>query len=425
MIQSQANLVRIKNKKPARARPNLWLTLLAFILTLATATIVVLAVAPIVFPDISAELADGLLAVIGPEAVANLESVSFQLQDGLNYLRSEFDGGQVQIALSSPSPNLIAPTSASFVPPTFTPTSFLPAAPKNEATPPPPLAPTVAQNTPIPSDAVVSDPPQIGWQAYGQSVNGQPVLARTMLQLDTQRSYAGIALVRIDLSKLQLHIMPGVLEPPHPEQIVQVISKLGMVPSVDQARLIAAFNGGFKNVHGQFGMMAAGVTLRNPKPGLSTIAFYRNGSLKIGVWATDINASLDLIAFRQNCAPLVQLGQINPMLYTVSAGKVWGFTNNEDITWRTGLGLTFDARYLIYAVGNGTSAETLAQALQQAGAYNAMQLDIHQPYTHFLTYQLDADGFTLTASPLLNQMIYKPRLYLAPNPRDFFYLTAR
>jgi hypothetical protein len=76
-------------------------------------------------------------------------------------------------------------------------------------------------------------------------------------------------------------------------------------------------------------------------------------------------------------------------------------------------------------VGNGTSAETLAQALQQAGAYNAMQLDIHQPYTHFLTYQLDADGFTLTASPLLNQMIYKPRLYLAPNPRDFFYLTAR
>ena len=67
---------------------------------------------------------------------------------------------------------------------------------------------------------------------------------------------------------------------------------------------------------------------------------------------------------------------------------MWGNTiGNQDITWRTGVGITQDSRYLIYAVGNGTSVGTLAQALLQAGAYNAMQLDINQHYAHFATYQ--------------------------------------
>jgi hypothetical protein len=142
-----------------------------------------------------------------------------------------------------------------------------------------------------------------------------------------------------------------------------------------------------------------------------------------------MHATPDMIAFRQNCPPLLHLGQINPALTTRISGGAWGYTYNTDITWRTGVGLTSDARYLIYAMGNGSSAQTLAEALQLAGAYNAMELDVNQPYAHFVTYQYDeasiSEGFALAAFPLLEEMTYSRHIYLKPNSRDFFYLTAR
>ena len=84
---------------------------------------------------------------------------------------------------------------------------------------------------------------------------------------------------------------------------------------------------------------------------------------------------------------------------------------------------------MIYAVGNGTSAATLAEAMQKAGAYMAMQLDIHQFYAHFYTYQTNTDPntsatFQLVGDKLVAEMINNPHLYLTPNPRDFFYLTS-
>jgi hypothetical protein len=85
---------------------------------------------------------------------------------------------------------------------------------------------------------------------------------------------------------------------------------------------------------------------------------------------------------------------------------------------------------LIYAVGNGTSAMTLAQVLQKAGAYAAVQLDINQFYAHFVTYQpsnnpSSSAGTKLVAQPLLDKMINETSIYLTPTVRDFFYLTAR
>jgi hypothetical protein len=107
----------------------------------------------------------------------------------------------------------------------------------------------------------------------------------------------------------------------------------------------------------------------------------------------------------------------------VDAARAWGFSHNTDITWRTGLGLTQDGRMLIYAVGNGTNAKFLAQALQEAGAYWAMQLDINEYYAQFDAYS-HANG-QLASQRLLDQMINNPGTYLAPNPRDFFYVTLR
>ena len=378
-----------------------------------------LAMVPAINPGLGAETADVLRAIVGPRPVALLESISFKLQDQLNQFRSAVNGGKTQITFSQSSTQV--PPSSPIVSLSSTPT---------ETTIQPTSTPSAIQQvTPIPMSNIVTDVPQIGWQAYGPSVNGAPAMARALILVDPKRSYAGVALVRMDLSKLQLHMMPGFVEPSHPSGITKAIPNLGMIPPSDQSILIAAFNGGFKGIHGHYGMMVNGFTLMPPLPGLATVAIYRDGHVEIGAWGKEINPSNDLVAFRQNCPPLIENGQVNPAL-SLDNRKAWGYTGNTDITWRTGLGITQDGHYLIYAVGNGTSARTLADAFFQAGAYNAMQLDINQFYAHFYIYQpvsnpAASQGFLMTGERLLDQMINNPHLYLTPNVRDFFYLTMR
>ncbi len=250
-------------------------------------------------------------------------------------------------------------------------------------------------------------------------------MAEALVALDPTRSYAGIVLVRLDLKQLQLHMMPGTTEPSHAPSVASGLPNRGVIPLSDQANLVAGFNGGFKAVNGQYGMMVNGVTLLPPQPGLATLAIYQDGHVALGVWGQDIGPSPDIIAFRQNCPPLIQNGQINPQV-NIENQALWGNTiGNKQVAWRTGLGLSQDGRYLIYAVGNATSVPTLAYALQQAGAYNAMQLDINRPFARFVTYnRTGLQTSPLQAVPLLNQMESDPALYLVPHTRDFFYLTT-
>jgi hypothetical protein len=339
--------------------------------------------------------------------VADIESVSFRIKDSINQYLSVHEGGKAQISIYQYT---------AYQPPV--------AARKLASTSNAPIQPVQPVNVPASADAV-SALPQIGWHAYGQTMNGTPMMSQALLSLDPQRPYAAIALVRIDLSMLQLHMMPGYLEPSHDGNLLKAIPNVGMIPVADQSHLIAAFNGGFKAVNGHYGMMVNGLTLIPPQPGLATLAVYKDGHVNIGAWEGGISPTPDLFAFRQNCPLIVQNGQLNQMVNVVNY-VMWGNTiDNKDITWRTGVGITKDSRYLIYAVGNGTSVQTLAQALLNAGAYNAMQLDINQHYAHFATYQTtDATANHLKAVQLLNQMESDPSLYLAPHSRDYFYLTT-
>lgn len=376
------------------------LAIWALVMCSAVAVIII----PAASPAAGAQVADLLRSIVGVQPVADLESFSNRLRDDLNRYRFLGTQSAPQISLSGAA----------------TPTSAPPAAP---ASPTP--APTAAAAKSVPSAPqtdVVTAPPALSWQPYGQSEGNTPLMARTLVLVDAQRSYAGVALVRIDLSRLQLHMMPGTLEPAHPSGIGQAIPSLGTVPPSDQPVLVAAFNGGFKAVHGHYGMMVNGITLLPPIDGMGTVAIYQDGSVQIGSWNQDLMPSPDMIAYRQNCPPLIDAGQLNPLLGT-DASRAWGFTHNNDITWRTGLGLTQDRHYLIYAVGNGTDALFLARALQQAGAYWAMQLDINQYYAHFLTYT-QSNG-ALVGQRLVDQMVDRPQMFITPDLRDFFYLTVR
>ena len=371
------------------------------ILAIATVSVAALVVIPAASPATGAEVADMLRGIVGVQPVAQIESISDQLRDDLNRTRFAGVTARPQISWSSGNHPVAAPQS------TATPSTNTDSAKVG------PLAP---------STNVVSAPPDLAWQAYGPTQDGIPLMARTLILVDPQRSYAGVALVRIDLNRTRLNIMPGTIEPAHPSGIGKAIPDLGTVPPADTAGLVAAFNGGFKAVHGHYGMMANGITLLPPIDGMGTIAIYKDGSVQMGAWSRDLSPSPDMVAFRQNCPLLVDAGELNPALGT-NANRAWGFTQNTDITWRTAIGLSQDRHYLIYAVGNWTDVRFLAQALQQAGAYWGMQLDINQYYAQFMAYS-HANG-TLTGQRLLDQMTNKPSMYITPNIRDFFYLTVR
>ena len=371
---------------------------------------------PAVAPSAAGRSADILRAIIGPTAVAQLESVSFRIQDVINQYRYKISGGQAQISWNATS-QPIAPTPVS---------TLVVAEPLKTIVPPTALA-TSVEASPSPTDTSSSDPSSaLGWQPYGQMVNGKVVLERALVTADPTRPYEAVALIRMDLTQLQLNIMPGIKDPVPMGDIPETIPNQGTVPPSQWNVLVAAFNGGFKAIHGKYGMMVDNVTLIDPIDSIATVAVYKNGDVRIGVWGTDIIPSSDIIAYRQNCPPLIENGQITKYVDNPSR-QLWGMTQAADATWRTGLGITQDNRYLIYAVGNATTTPSLASALQAGGAYWAMQLDINSGYERFITYQPNnsGTGLPLTPQPLLSEMKSDPSVYLTPSDRDFFYMTVR
>jgi hypothetical protein len=361
-------------------------------------------IVPAVAPSAAGHSADILRTIVGPQAVAQLESVTFQIQDVVNQYRYKVSGAQPQITWQTP-PQPIVPKRGNAV---------IAAEPSKSGA------------MPAISTTSIETSSALDWQPYGPVVNGKVVLERALVATDPTRPYAGVALIRMDLSQLQLNIMPGTKDPLSLSDMPQPIPNQGMVPPSQWSILVAAFNGGFKAIHGHYGMMVDNATLLPPIDGIATVAIYKNGDVRIGAWGTDIVPSTDIIAYRQNCPPLIENGQITSYVFNPSR-QLWGLTLTADATWRTGLGITQDGRYLVYAVGNGTTASSLAKALQTGGAYWAMQLDINSGYQHFMTYPSNntGAGSSIIAQPLLSQMNSDPSLYLKPNDRDFFYLTVR
>ncbi len=414
--------------KPYAKKRKSWRLPLIGVGTLFALAMCGLILIPATMPSMAGTGADMLRSAIGPQLVAQLESVSFGIQDAINQYRYRASGDQPQITWNTP-PQPVVPKPGL----ALSAVQFPDQSPKSTAVPTVPTAavmPTTISSTPSVSSTPVpspSDPSStLNWQPYGQVVNGKVVMERTLVATDPTRPYAGVALIRMDLSQLQLNMMPGTKEPLPLTFMPRPIPNQGMVPPSQWNVLVAAFNGGFKAIHGHYGMMVDNMTLQAPTDRMATVAIYKDGTVRIGAWGTDIAPSPDIIAYRQNCPPLIENGQLTSYVYN-SSRQLWGLTLTADATWRTGLGITQDGRYLLYAVGNGTTATSLAKALQAGGAYWAMQLDINSGYQHFMTYQTSSPGagLSLTAQPLLSQMTNDPSMYLTPNQRDFFYMTAK
>ena len=404
-------------------------------------------------PVIGAEFADVLRGVIGDQAVAELETVVYRVQDSAQQWVYRLGGSRPSVPWVGTPVAAIATIPASPTPPaTPSPLSAIATATSDAAVVTAGQQPTLTQSTltqstltqsapsptpvptgvntatpiatpvwvPLPLTAIGSLPGEGQWSAYIHDASGRTVAYRTFIQPDPQRPYAVVAIVAFDLDLVRLRYVLGSLEPHSPI----ALDRPGTIPPNDlqPGVLLAAFNGGFKAREGLFGVMVNGVTVLAPRVDQGTVALYSDNRVRIGAWGTDINPSPDIVAWRQNGPLIIHQGQINPHTAEIAPWD-WGYSlDGATAVWRSGLGLSPDNRILYYVAGPNLVTSALAAAMATTGVSEAMQLDINNFWVHFESIQ--AVGGSLQASPLLDSMASSTGRFLKSYARDFFYITA-
>jgi len=153
--------------------------------------------------------------------------------------------------------------------------------------------------------------------------------------------------------------------------------------------------------------------------GVATLVGYRDGRIDVVPWSHGAGAPAGVWFAKQNLPPIIDEGKLNPNL---GDGPEWGETvNNAVRVWRSGVGI--DSRgNLLYAAANYQTVESLAKILQRAGAVRALELDINEDWTSFISYRRPGAG---DPSNLLPEMFRPESRYLSPDERDFFAVYLR
>lgn len=344
----------------------------------------------------AANLTDQVLRpLIGDERIIALEKIFFNTSDALNQIKYTYTSAKPKSPFLAETSTLISPadslTSASHL-------NLMPVATTASA----PLAEEGQwHNIPL-----TLFPNQI-------------VLADTFTRPDPSRSYAFVTLVQMDMSKLLLWSVAGTAEPggkvgkPGP----------GVIPASIQhsGNLVAAFDGGFQYRDGQYGMIVGKTTYLPLKNDLATLVAHNDGRIEIIKYEGQ-DLGNDVAFVRQNCPMLIEDGVIGTE--NAANRKLWGRTTTLDIyTWRSAIGVTASGN-LIFAAGNAVVPSTLARALKDAGAINAMQLDINPNWVRFNIFNDFSDG-KYSSMPVMDGIKDGSSSYLHGYQKDFFYITKR
>jgi len=373
-------------------------------------------------PAVGAYGADFLRNIFGDRIVAALETTLFKLQDGVRNL--EYTLGVAPAASPWSVPTTIAPP----VPkPTIKP-KVLVKKPTSTPAPTQPDTGVIVLPTSTPEPAWMPPPATpLGvlfgvavWEPYIQDAQGRMLAYRTFVQPDADRPYAMTGIVAFDLEHTRLHFVLGFADP----YAVGIAKKgTGKIADQDQevGRLLAAFNGGFKYEHGAFGAMADGYTSAPPRNGLGTLAIYKDGHIRMGVWGADITASPEMVAFRQNGPLMIQNGVLDK---AVNDPSQWGYTvSGGTVTWRSGVAISQDEKTLYYLACQYCDISSLSKAMQTVNPQTAMQLDINNFWVHFTVFK-DDNGTLAPQALFPKEMSSNLERFLNPYPRDFFYVTT-
>ncbi|HEV7562665.1 MAG TPA: phosphodiester glycosidase family protein [Solirubrobacterales bacterium] len=253
------------------------------------------------------------------------------------------------------------------------------------------------------------------WKKAAAHAGPRPPVLLTTFRSDPEYPQFVAGVAWIDSSRTQLSYVPGLAEPPPP------LSHRGPaeVPESKRKGLVATFNGGFPLETSNAGLIYRGKVVESMVNGVATIVEYRDGRVDVVPWSHGSGAPANVWFAKQNLPPIIDEGKLNPNL---SDGPEWGDTVNNAIrVWRSGVGIDSHGN-LLYAAANYQTVESLAKILQRAGAVRALELDINEDWTSFISYRHPGGG---EPSNLLPEMFRPPERYLTPDERDFFALYLR
>lgn len=395
----------------SRRRLRVWARRLLNGLLAAVAALVVLWVAIHRVPWLGPALAEGARSVVGPEPVAWLEDVAYGVQD-------RFDRWRYRDA--PPRTYWTAPSHAPSAPPAAEPARPAAPAPEEPATGaffPRPFEP------PFPEVAAAADGIWVPVPDL-ERPDRPVVLYKTMVHPDPRRSFAVLAVIAIALEAFELHLVAGTHEPS--SYRVPRAERTGLIDPGDADELVAAFNGGFRATHGQYGMMLDGVEYLPPRPVACTLARYDGGELRIGTWTRLEPTRSVMTYYRQTPPCLVEDGVTHARLQHDEYAKGWGATVSGDtVIRRSAVGLDASGQVLYYGLGDGLTAQAIARGMKAVGADAAALLDVNYSYPRFLLYRQPAPGAKPVAvAAIIPTLEYQRDEYvIRPSRRDFFYLT--
>ena len=361
---------------------------------------------------------DTVRASVGPAPIAWLEEHVFAARDSLRRATFEARGGSDQVLAEANAPSS---------PPAPLPAALDASSAASDGTTWPPA--------PIASIWKTREPGEGEWQephtAWSTKHEGPPAhdgppppFYRTFVRPDPERPYSRVILVAMDMRQLDLAMEAGT-EDPKPLTGGHGPGRIPRDPAV-ASRVVAAFNGGFKTEHGNYGMMVNHRILLPPQPSAATVVLFKDQRVGFGTWADTHDVTgirgvrdEDILSFRQNLDPLVDNGEVNPM-----GRALWGYTlpGSGMQTERSGLCVTDDGRVL-YAWGDDVSGTALGKALKLAGCTYAVHLDMNPHHTGFIFSKInDLRGHNYRSELLTPLMTVSPDRYIEYAPKDFFYV---
>jgi hypothetical protein len=257
------------------------------------------------------------------------------------------------------------------------------------------------------------------WRPAGALVDGRPAIYVSQFRADTIYTSQITSAVWMDPTLVRLGLVPGTQEPGGSWPQTPYIGGPGM------ARVLAAFNGGFRMADAHGGFFLDGRQAVPLRAGAASFVLYTNGRVDIGSWGPETRMSPAVVAVLQNLVPIVDHGQIAPDA-TYNDTAIWGATLGANtVVARSGVGVTADGA-LVYVAGPALTARTLAESLVRAGAVRAMTLDINPEWVTFNFYEHSpTNPYLLSASKLYPQMQRPATRYLGPTneSRDFFTVS--
>jgi hypothetical protein len=361
-------------------------------------------------PGFGPWVANTLRSMFGNEFVAWLEDTVYETEDWVNRQTKADD-----------------PPTAMWEVPEVPPSSIpAPSASTGAGKPPPPpfelpKLPPMHENVVTKGDGVwvpVVDP---------RFPKDRTRLLKTFVHPDKTRSWAVVAVVAVDLSSVDLHAVPGRHEPERKTKEAKAYDKRAVVPERDREALIAAFNGGYKSTHGDYGMMVDGVVFQPPRALCCVVARLRDGSYLIRDWDKVKERRDEMVWWRQTPICMFDEGEPHPALAMKKLGWGAATVSGTTVIRRSAIGLNEDRTVLYVGIGDAVTGHAIGTAMNHAGAHYVSQLDVNFSFPKFVLYKYKEPGSKeLEAVALTENFEYEKDQYIGrQSGRDFFYLARK